>query len=324
MPDPSVAVIVPTYRRPAALERCLRALSGQTSVPDRIVVVVRPDDHETVAVADRFAAEHAHAEVAAVNAPGQIAAIEAGLARCEEDVVAHTDDDAAPRPDWLARLRAQYTGGVGGVGGRDVIDGDVGMDVVASSRVGRPTWYGRMKGGHHLGTGSAVETEVLKAANMSLRKELWRLDDSLRGEGAQVHMEIGVCARARRDGWRLIYDPATMVDHFPAPRVDEDQREMPSLKARQNAEWNYCYSIGRYFAMPRAAMVLLYAVFVGTRSAPGVLTWVERGLRAPRDVSHGTRLFAQLTAARLRGSMAGIALRRAREGRSQAARRVPL
>src|SRR5207247_4293568 len=130
----------------------------------------------------------------------------------------------APRPDWLERLLAGYRSGIGGVGGPDRIEQPSQSRVRALPVVGRLTWYGRLHGNHHAGVGDAREVDVLKGASMSLRRELWQLDRDLRGEGAQVHWEVGVCLRARQEGWRLVYDPAAEVDHYPGPTYHEDYR----------------------------------------------------------------------------------------------------
>jgi GT2 family glycosyltransferase len=41
------AVLVPTYRRPRDLTRCLRAIATQTRAADEVVVVGRRGDRET-------------------------------------------------------------------------------------------------------------------------------------------------------------------------------------------------------------------------------------------------------------------------------------
>ena len=44
-----ITVLVATYKRPRFLEMCLESLAGQKRLPDEIVVVVRPEDTETLA-----------------------------------------------------------------------------------------------------------------------------------------------------------------------------------------------------------------------------------------------------------------------------------
>ncbi|MGF6982009.1 GT2 family glycosyltransferase [Paraburkholderia atlantica] len=42
-----LTVLVPTYRRPADLARCLAALERQSRAPDEVIVVARVDDDAT-------------------------------------------------------------------------------------------------------------------------------------------------------------------------------------------------------------------------------------------------------------------------------------
>ena len=58
-----------------------------------------------------------------VNVPGQVAALNAGLDKTQGEIIAITDDDAAPHVDWLERIEARYLAdkAIGGVGGRDFL-----------------------------------------------------------------------------------------------------------------------------------------------------------------------------------------------------------
>ncbi|ONQ99134.1 glycosyl transferase, partial [Burkholderia cenocepacia] len=46
-PRMKISVLVPTYRRPADLARCLLALQRQQRLPDEVIVVARPEDDAT-------------------------------------------------------------------------------------------------------------------------------------------------------------------------------------------------------------------------------------------------------------------------------------
>lgn len=305
-PPRTIAVIVPTFQRAVQLEHCLRGLAAQTLRADRVVVAARTNDVETQAALPRLRTDVIPFESVTIERPGVIAALVAAVARCTEDVVAHVDDDAVPLPDWLERLLAHYGPGVGGVGGRDVLAGRASR---VSERVGRVTPYGRYHGNHHLGDGPARDVDVLKGACMSMRRELWRPESGLRGAGAQVNWELEMCLHARRECWRLIYDPAIRVDHFLAPRHDGD-REAPTLRARADAEWNYAYAIGRWLPPARAVAAAVYSCAVGSPRAPGLVRLVGRALRS-RDVRASFGLFLAVNRARLQGLGAGLG-RRAR------------
>src|SRR5262245_6167605 len=99
--------------------RCLRGLAGQTCPPVQLVVVARADDHRTLAALASSSIKHA---LIVVSEPGVVHALGAGLRSVDAHIVAFTDDDAVPRPDWISRILDHFADlSVGGVGGRDVI-----------------------------------------------------------------------------------------------------------------------------------------------------------------------------------------------------------
>jgi glycosyltransferase involved in cell wall biosynthesis len=102
-----VTVLIPTYRRPADLVRCLAALQRQSRAPDEVVVVARADDDAThTCLRDPAVPGRLPLVIAPVGVPGQVAALNRGLDAASGDVIAITDDDAAPHVDWVARIAA--------------------------------------------------------------------------------------------------------------------------------------------------------------------------------------------------------------------------
>ncbi|GLK50389.1 glycosyl transferase [Brevundimonas intermedia] len=104
----NVAVVIPTLRRPAMLERALRSVFAQVGSLDRIAAVVVADndpDGSAAALIDRLRAEtpvpltYAHAPV-----PGVATARNIGLAATDAPLIAFLDDDEAASPGWLAAL----------------------------------------------------------------------------------------------------------------------------------------------------------------------------------------------------------------------------
>ncbi|MBV9832801.1 MAG: glycosyltransferase family 2 protein, partial [Alphaproteobacteria bacterium] len=97
-------VIVPTYKRPDDLRRCLDALKDQTKLPARVVVVRRDIDTATEAMLAAYDPGKLLLVVHVVTVPGVVAALNEGLDAATGDIVAMTDDDAAPHHDWLERI----------------------------------------------------------------------------------------------------------------------------------------------------------------------------------------------------------------------------
>ena len=266
-----VAIVLPTYRRVSCLERCLAGIARQRRPADEVLVVYRPEeDPETKALVAAMS-ERAQLPIRGIEVyrPGLVHALEAGAAAARADVVAATDDDAVPRPDWLARLMVLYADGVGGVGGRDVIHTPTGTLGGQANVVGQVAWFGRVVGNHHVGHGLPRRVQVLKGVNMSFRKELWKFEYTLAGRGAQVHSELFLSLRVRRLGWDVLYDPEAMVDHYPAYRPEGDARGLWQPADVEAASYNATLALVAYAPTWQGVVRAGYRVLVGDFGAPG-------------------------------------------------------
>ncbi|QYF87653.1 glycosyltransferase family 2 protein [Brevundimonas sp. PAMC22021] len=295
----TVSVIVPTWRRPSDLRRCLTALANQTRAADEVLVVHRAEDAETVRVLEEAPAGLLIRGVVVVTA-GQVAALNRGLDQARGQVIAITDDDAVPRADWLLRIVLAFEGDptLTGMGGRDWLHVDGRPETGERREVGRVQGWGRCIGNHHLGAGGPREVDILKGANMSFRRAHLgdlRFDARMRGEGAQVCNDMAFCLALRRAGRRLVYDPAVAVDHFPGVRHDADQRRGFSAEAQANRAHNETLALLAFLPRGRRAVFLVWALLLGTRANPGLLQGLRWTLWAgPRQA-----------AARVRATVAG-------------------
>lgn len=93
----SVDVVIPTFRRPENLQRCLNALNNQTVAPASIEVV---DDSEQ----DR----------------GPAFSRNIGWKRGNASIIAFTDDDCVPSTNWIEAILKEF-----GNGDVDIIEGSV-------------------------------------------------------------------------------------------------------------------------------------------------------------------------------------------------------
>jgi glycosyltransferase involved in cell wall biosynthesis len=291
--------MIPTYRRPVDLRRCLDAISVQSLPAEDVIVIVRDSDAETwnLLRSGDFAGLPLH--LVSVSEPGQVQALNAGLAEVTSDFVAITDDDAAPHRDWTERIVAQFAASpkIGGVGGRDYLHiGGVLQDGRARI-VGKVPVVGKTFGNHHIGFGPSREVDVLKGVNGAYRTGAIKpigFDTRLRGTGAQVHWEISLGIALQRAGWKLIYDPQIAVDHYLAPRFDEDQRNAFNALAMENKGYNEALIRMTHLSSIERVAYFCWAILVGTKALPGFVQW------ARFFPSEGSFAGAQLAAA-LRG-----------------------
>jgi len=274
----TVSVVVPTYRRTELLQACLTALGRQRRRPDQVLVVARDTDERTLAYLAGYEQSELPLEVVKVTVPGMVAAMNAGLAASWGEIIAFTDDDAAPRQEWIERLGAHFEedSTVGAVGGRDWV---VGLESVPPCHdVGRVQWFGRMIGNHHRGIGPPRDVDLLKGVNMSFRRAALNgmgFDTRLRGSGAQVHNEVSPCLTLKRRGWRVVYDPAVAVDHATAPRLPGDERDSFATKAVRESVHNETLALLDNLPPGRRLVFLIWAVLVGTAVAPGGVQYLR-------------------------------------------------
>ena len=290
-----ISVVVPSYRRPAELDRCLAALRRQERPADELIVVLRDSDE--------LSATHAELSeviVTRVTEPGVLAAMIVGAERSTGDLIAFTDDDAAPHPDWLARIEQALSAdaSAAGIGGRDQLfdpDGSQRATTLTHS-VGQLSPVGRMTGNHHRGQGGLRRVDVLKGVNAAYRRADLALPLGLRGQGAQVHFEVALGCHVSRSGRHLLYDPAILVDHHPASRLDADARDDSPPDAVADAAFNLTAAISVLGPL-RLLLRLAYALVVGDLAQPGLL-------RALLALLSGDRRSLRRLGPSLRGNLA--------------------
>ena len=265
-----ISVVIPSYRRTDVLGSCIEALLAQDRQADEVIVVVREDDHESRELVGRYDA----VRCVLVTEPGAVHAMAKGALASDGDVICFSDDDARAHRDWLARIEAVLEGdaGLAAVGGRDLIhelDGSP-RPTTLSEEVGVFHWYGRLVGNHHRGTGPARDVDVLKGVNSAYRREFLALPEGLRGAGTQIHFEVVMGSSIIKRGGRLSYDPAILVDHYPAKRQDADQRDAPPASAIAGHAYNLTTAAAVRSPWRLIARVT-YATTVGDAAMPGLL-----------------------------------------------------
>lgn len=214
-----VVVIVPVRDGAATMPGLLDALAAQT-VAHRVVVV---DNGSTDATADVAREHHSGPQVVHESTPGSYAARNRGLReRGDAEVVAFTDADCRPAPDWLERAVAHLRADADLVGGRVV------HDATAS-----PTVWERYDRGIYLDQQVNVESDGFAAtANVVTRREvvdaIGPFDGTLRSSGDREWTERAVAA-----GFRLVYAHDAVVTHRPRTTAGEVWR----LYRRLGAGW---------------------------------------------------------------------------------------
>ncbi|GIE31614.1 glycosyl transferase [Actinoplanes italicus] len=119
-----IAVVVPAYNEAASIGATLEALARQTDHGFRLVVVDNASTDDTAGVVRRFAATAPFpVEIVTEDEPGAGTAADTGFRHAiatGATLLARTDADCLPAPDWVATLRTYIGNGFELVCGRSV------------------------------------------------------------------------------------------------------------------------------------------------------------------------------------------------------------
>jgi GT2 family glycosyltransferase len=255
---PAISVVIPTYRRETRLAFTLDALAVQTLPRDRFeVIVVRDSSDGSLTLPPQGL------EVRFLTMPGPGPAMRRnhGWRNARAPIVAFTDDDCRPAPDWLERLLAAHRGDDAVLEGRTEPDPD---EV-------------------HLLHGSARSMEVIRgdrwyptcnlAYSRALLERLGGFDEELAFFGEDTDLGL----RAERAGARLVYVDEAVVwhaVHVRSPRQalrDAAQRHAESAVIARHPEHRDELYLGAFVGEAHARWVL---------AALGVLVWRRSRLLA--------------------------------------------
>ncbi len=302
----SVSVIIPTYKRPVALEACIRSLLALERRPDEIVIVGRVSDTATEAKTAELkssVAEHVRVLDAWVDVPGHMPPVELGVQTASGEVAVFIDDDVTVAPKWLEYLLRHFSDSrVAVVGGRVIVPG------VPSPRLkgnpGQVSWYGK----HWGNIASVAGTEPIEVASVMECNWAWRrslllsleFDRVLNFDHASMY-GMALCFQARQRGYKVIYDPQARVYHHVAPRTPELHR---ADRPRRTFGYcrNYTYIMLKHLPWWQAVAFLLWWFLIGERSGWGLGALIADAFERRRfgwDGTGGPALRGKIEGARI-------------------------
>ena len=275
----TVSVLIPSWRRPDALERCLRALAVQTQLPDQVVVVWQADDVPTRARAELlrkalpFRLDVLHAAEA-----GIVPAENLALDHATSGVVALIDDDAVAPPGWVARVLGHFddptVGAVGGPADNVHPDGRR-FDHHPAEPVGQLPWHGYPVGNMYdqppdWRERQPAEVVHLVGYNMALRRcAFGRFESRLRRYWQLFELEA--CLQVRARGYRVVFDYGNVVGHHPTNAAYVSGRGGDLSVKVFNAAYNLGFVLARHSPWPLIPVRLAYQLLVGRVNTPGLL-----------------------------------------------------
>lgn len=218
------SVVICTHNRAAVVGAAVgHALVEARACDSEVLVVDNASTDGTAAVLEDVAGD-AGAALRVVREPelGLSAARNRGLAEARGAVVAYLDDDALPRPGWLAALLAPYADArVACVGGR----------IVLRFPSPPPRWLTPALHGSFSAFDLGPSPKRLRyrqddypyGANISFRTDTARAAGGFSplvgplGRHPLVFDETDLCFRLDQAGWEILYAPDAVVDHLVLP-----------------------------------------------------------------------------------------------------------
>jgi glycosyltransferase involved in cell wall biosynthesis len=206
---PDVSVVIPVKDGVRSLPSVLDALSAQRDVADiEVIVVDNNSTDETAAVAR---AHPVVTQVVVERTPGSYAARNAGLAVARASVLAFTDADCTPEPDWLAA----------GLSALESTNADLAGGGIRAHVSAQPTLWERYDRAVYLRQEDVVvHSGWAVTANLFVRRAVF---DAVGGFDASLLSggDREFCLRAGRAGFRIAYAAEAVISHDPRKTAGE-------------------------------------------------------------------------------------------------------
>ena len=283
--DGTVSVIVPHYNDLTNLSLCLEALKRQTLSSSRVEIIVADNDSPqgVDTIANTIAGR---AKLVIVSERGAGAARNGGVAQAIGDILAFTDSDCRPEPQWLAE-------GVAALKRYDLVGGQVKVLVPDPLNMTPAEAFERV---------FAFDNEgYVRRRNFSVTANLFCLRavfDAVGGFRSDVPEDKDWCHRALVSGYFIGYNAAAVVGH-PARRT---WAELKSKWGRLNREAFYNvrpWTRAHYVCMIKCIALPLTAVFHTPKAILSAKTPTFSGKIAAVNMLFRCRLWRSLDLALL-------------------------
>jgi glycosyltransferase involved in cell wall biosynthesis len=203
---PRCSIVVPTYERPAALAACLKSLAALDYPRDRFDVVV-VDDGGRAPLEPVVEPFRGRLDLTLLRQPraGPAAARNAGAERAEGDLLAFTDDDCRPRPDWLRQLAGRFAASPQEAFGGQTINALPRNVYSAAAQLVIDVGYRQNNSGPPDRRWFTTNNLAVPAAGF---RAVGGFDPSFR-----TSEDRDFCSRWVQSGLRMSYEPGAVVEH---------------------------------------------------------------------------------------------------------------
>jgi cellulose synthase/poly-beta-1,6-N-acetylglucosamine synthase-like glycosyltransferase len=240
---PKITVVIPAFNEEELIADCLEAVLAQTLQPYEIIVV---DNNSTDNTAE-IASSYAGVTVITENHQGIFFARNAGFNVATGDIIARTDADSLPAPDWLQTvLEYLVDNNSAAVTGRLQFSDVFGLGLLtkAEAIVRRNL------------INSTNLPKFLSGANMAIRRDAWQDIWSKTCPMLDIHEDVDLTIHLQRHGLRVGFEPK-MVVSTSARRMGSSFKEYYSYVKKIETTYNQHDISGLKIKLP----ILLYVPF---------------------------------------------------------------
>ncbi|MBD1822044.1 glycosyltransferase family 2 protein [Cyanobacteria bacterium FACHB-DQ100] len=313
------SVLIPSFRRPEHLRRCLLSLATQTQLPDEVIVVWQADDTPTRNVAQSLVSSLPYVlRVLHCAEAGVVSAENLALEAASSDIILLCDDDVIAPETWVARHLSFYTdatvGAVGGSANNHYPDCSS-FPKRSVEPIGRLTWYGKSYGNMYdqieaWTVREAIDCDHLVGYNMSLRRTaLDRFEPALKPYWQQF--ELDACLQVKARGYRVLFDFANVVAHYPTNKAYCGGRDGDLQVKVFNACYNQSFILAKHSPAYLQFWRLIYLFLIGSVNAPGLIASL-RAIQLYRNPHQELRILQSAWKQRIAGWKAGLQARELR------------
>lgn len=218
------SVVIITRNRPHVIENCIKSIMAQDYGKFEIIVVDSSSDIRTKEIiAGFFGVKYIYFK----NGKNQMpASRNLGIEASKGEIIAFVDDDTLVGKGWLyACIKAYKDPGIGAVGGRIIEPDTRQLDHSRTAEIGKISPTGEFIANFDCDPGKSIEVDTLRGCNMSFNKEVFSkvgvFDPNYTANNCRE--EADLITRAKRAGFKVIFEPEMILEHLVEKREDVDR-----------------------------------------------------------------------------------------------------
>ena len=211
--EPAISVVIPHLNQPELLALCLEALARQSFDAEGTEILVVDNGSRTLPEA--AVRRHPGVRLVSESEPGPGPARNRGVALSRAPLIAFTDADCIPEPDWLARIVERFRAEPG----TGIIGGEVRVFAADPARPTSTEAFDMVYGFRQ--ARQIAKQNFAATANLAVRRRVFEAVGPFAGISVAEDMDWG--QRAARMGHPTRFAPEALVRH-PARRAMADLR----------------------------------------------------------------------------------------------------